>query len=412
LQFNCKFVQFEAIVSKEGRGREEKNGFCWYNGAMSKLSLYPGQPWQPAHFVERLNRFVMRFEKEGRIIEAHTANPGRMEEFRLPGHPFFLVPHRGGKYPFRVVSTVYQGAFVLLDTIKVNHIMEILLHRRLIPEFSDSRELKREVSLHRSKFDFMLKDKRNRPLVLEVKSCNLCHRGVAMFPDAPTSRGRRHLQDLAQLADEGIETCVFYLITNWNARVFMPNVHTDPDYCRTFVSLTKVKSLAYKIKLTDPVTVDLDSLRPVPIDMARTMENCRDRGSYLLVLENENDFSKKIGRLGERRFQKGFYVYVGSALNGLSARIRRHQKMRKKIHWHLDYIVPSSMKIRKIYPIRRRERLEVSLAQRLTAIAGGYIDGFGASDTANPSHLFYFPQNPVQKRTFLDALFDFQMMVE
>ena len=372
------------------------------------MSLYPDRPWQPAHFVERLNRFVMRFEKDGKIIEAHTANPGRMEEFRLPGHPFFLIPHSRGKYPFRVVSTVYQGAFVLLDTIKVNHIMEILLRRRLIPEFPDSQDLKREVSLRRSKFDFMLKNSRNRPIVLEVKSCNLCHRGVAMFPDAPTSRGRRHLQDLEQLADEGIETWVFYLITNWNAGVFMPNVHTDPDYCRTFVSLKKVKSLAYKIKLTDPITVDLASLKPVPIDIAKTIENCRDRGSYLLVLENENDSSKKIGSLGERQFQKGFYVYVGSALNGLSSRIRRHRRIRKKIHWHLDYIVPSFMKIRKIYPIRRMERLEMPLAQRLTAIAEGYIDGFGASDTANPSHLFYFSENPVQKRKFLDAVFGFQ----
>lgn len=346
------------------------------------------------------------------MLEAHIANPGRMEEFRVSGHPFFLVPSDHGKYPFRVVSTLYQGAFVLLDTIKVNHIVETLLRQRLINQFAEYSQLKREVPFRRSKFDFLLQGTPNRQAILEVKSCNLCHQGIAMFPDAPTLRGTRHLQDLERLGHEGNETYILYLISNPNAIEFRPNVHTDPEYCRTFIASKKVKSLAYKIGLIDPITIDLESLKPVPLDLRTTLSNCRDKGSYVLILENETEFSSNIGSLGKRRFRKGFYIYVGSALSGLEARIQRHQRRGKKIHWHLDYIVPYKMKICKIHRIRRADRIESSLAKRMEAICDGFVHGFGAADSANHSHLFYFSRNPAFQRTFLDTIFDFQMMVE
>ncbi len=390
--------------------------FCFwgescYNGWMDEMSLYDGKSWLEVGFVERLNRFVMRFERDGEIIDAHAANPGRMEEFRVPGHRFFLVPAENGKYPYRVVSTEYQGSFVLLDTIKINAVVERLLRLRKIPGFVEFPLIRREVAMERSKFDFMLsaEDGGRKPVMLEIKSCNLVHGGVAMFPDAPTERGRRHLEDLDVLARRGgVETSVLYLITNYNARVFMPNRHTDPEYCRTAAGLKFCSSQALKLRLTDPVTIDLDSLDEVAIDYETPLRHCGDNGAYLLVMRNPAERELKIGALGKRRFTAGFYVYVGSALKGLESRLKRHQLKTKTIRWHIDYILPSVMEIEKIYRFRSKASLEAALARRMLEIAPAYIPGFGSSDTELPSHLFYFPQKPTAKRDFLDAVFDFQ----
>jgi sugar fermentation stimulation protein A len=381
---------------------------------MELVNLYDGKSWVEVGFVERLNRFVMRFEMDsGEIVDAHAANPGRMEEFRVPGHRFFLIPAERGKYRYRVVSTVYQGSFVLLDTIKVNNVVERLLRGRKIAGFEDYPDIRREVSMARSKFDFMLGNEKRglKPLMLEVKSCNLVHGGVAMFPDAPTDRGRRHLRDLDDLAGLGeVDTAVLYLISNYNARVFMPNRHTDPEYCRTMAELKGCRSYAFRLKLTDPVTVDLDSLEAVPIDLETPVRHCGDNGSYLLVMRNVREVEVKVGALGKRVFAPGYYVYVGSAMKGLEARVKRHRLKSKKVRWHIDYVLPAVMGIEKVYLIRNKERLEEAMARRMMGVAPAYVEGFGASDTDLDSHLFYFgDEKPWQRRDFLDLLFDFQM---
>lgn len=378
------------------------------------MNLYDGKPWVEVGFVERLNRFVMRFEMDsGEIVDAHAANPGRMEEFRVPGHRFFLIPVDGGKYSYRVVSTVYQGSYVLLDTIKVNYVVERLLRGRKIAGLEDYPVIRREVSMARSKFDFKLSSEQKgvKPLMLEVKSCNLVHGGVAMFPDAPTDRGRRHLEDLDALAGSGeVETALLYLITNYNARVFMPNRHTDPEYCRTVAGLKGCRSHAFRLKLTDPVTVDLDSLEAVPIDLKTPVRHCGDNGSYLLVMRNVKEAEAKVGALGKRTFAPGYYVYVGSAMKGLEARVKRHRLKTKKVRWHIDYVLPAVMEIEKVFMIRSKERQEEGLARRMMGIAPSFVAGFGASDTELDSHLFYFgEEKPWQRRDFLDLLLDFQM---
>ena len=67
--------------------------------------------------------------------------------------------------------------------------------------------------------------------------------------------------------------------------------------------------------------------------------NKKTSGSYILLLDLDNNLEIPVGKLGNISFQKGHYVYVGSALNGLDARIKRHLRKHKKIHWHIDYLL-------------------------------------------------------------------------
>ncbi|MCP4157280.1 MAG: DNA/RNA nuclease SfsA, partial [bacterium] len=197
---------------------------------MKRLTLYP--EFEETFFVERDNRFVMTLKKkDGQLIKAYIANPGRMEEFLVKEHPFFVTSGNSGKYNYHAISTLYEGSYILLNTIKINFLVETMLRQKLIPEFSEIETIRREKTVHHSKFDFLLERTGTPPTLLEIKSCSLCHKGTAMFPDAPTKRGKRHLEDLNYLAEQNYDCYNLYLTTHSNADVFMPNGHTDPDYC-------------------------------------------------------------------------------------------------------------------------------------------------------------------------------------
>ena len=375
---------------------------------MDTIQLYAS--FEEASFVERDNRFVMTLEKtDGELIKAYVANPGRMEEFLVLGHPFYMTGGNSGKYFYHVVSTYYRDSYVLLDTIKINYIVEEMLKRDRLEEFIGEKLYRREVAINRSRFEFLVERTKRKPALLEVKSCSLSHQGVGMFPDAPTQRGKRHLEDLDDLADKGYDTYILYLTTHKSMSVFIPNGHTDPDYCAAFNKSRKVGFLAYSIELSDPVTVNFSKVTNIPIDFEKAREICEDRGTYLLVLYNDRSFTQEIGSLGERLFKKGYYIYVGSAMKGLEARIRRHLGKKKKFHWHLDYLLPDRMKHVKTYRIRRQEPLEGAVARGLLGICDEHVPGFGASDSDVVSHFFYFADRPFRRRNFLDLLLDFQV---
>ncbi len=373
-----------------------------------QLRLYPAST--EVTFLRRPNRFVMELQTAtGEAIRAHVPNTGRMEEFCLTGQPFFVAPAHG-KFSYKVIATTYQGSYVFLDTIKVNELFFNLLTRNLIPAFRDATDIRREVTFGASKFDFTCA-LNQRPTIVEVKSCTLCHNGVAMFPDAPTLRGQKHLADLERLAQEnGYDTHVVFLILHAGATRFLPNLHTDPDYARLFLSSQVVKLHTYALAFSDPATAELATLRDVPIDWDTLRTNCQNKGSYLLLLENPADITLPIGKLGERFFGKGWYVYVGSAMNSLNTRLKRHQRTQKTRFWHIDHIASTVMPVRKVYPIRSATRLETEIAHALERISDDSIPGFGASVPVARSHLFYFRASPTANRQFVELLFSFRTL--
>lgn len=374
------------------------------------MKLYDS--FKKGEFIERPNRFVMRLLMDGEIIEAYTPNTGSLAEYLVDGQEFYVTPQKSGKYKYKVFSTLHNGFFIFLDTIVVNRIVFHLLRAGHVPGFEDVLEIRREFSLKNSRFDFMVTKDDGSRSVIEVKSCTLSHGGTAMFPDAPTERGQRHLRELELLSREGMECINLYLISDFSVKRFLPNFHTDHQYGRIFSESHGVKKLPLKIRFINPVTFNPLTLESVDVDQEVVAENNRDGGAYMLVLENPVSFKTSVGKLGEVDFKKGFYVYAGSARKNLKARLDRHGRLRKTIHWHIDHIVPARMKILKTFPIRRKDDMEENIAGDLLRICDGFVNGFGSTDSRQPSHLFRFTHNPLRKWAFFNILLDYRMFVK
>ena len=110
-------------------------------------------------------------------------------------------------------------------------------------------------------------------------------------------------------------------------------------------------------------------------------------GTYLLIITLPKDTTVMVGKQGLLHFKKGCYAYVGSALNGLDQRIQRHLRADKKIHWHIDYLLPFT-EIVDIFYKENNRREECRIAQDLERNFTG-IPGFGCSDCSCKSHLFF-----------------------
>ncbi|PNX47417.1 MAG: endonuclease [Thermoplasmata archaeon M11B2D] len=111
------------------------------------------------------------------------------------------------------------------------------------------------------------------------------------------------------------------------------------------------------------------------------------KGAYLVVMKLDKDTLIQIGKRKVLGFTKGYYVYVGSALQGLNQRIRRHLRYEKKTHWHIDYLRPYT----EVVAIFYKENIvkeECTIAQALQEYFGS-IPGFGCSDCSCESHLFF-----------------------
>jgi sugar fermentation stimulation protein A len=150
----------------------------------------------------------------------------------------------------------------------------------------------------------------------------------------------------------------------------------------------------------------------LPIDWKAASAAQEDKGAYLLIVEMKRACTVRAGSLGEVFLQRGWYVYVGSGMKNLSAKIARHHRSNKRLHWHIDYLLehvdPGDLTS---LPIRSRHRLECRLARAVAEIAAGSAARFGCSDCACPSHLFRFTSDPLRDRRFLDLLLHYRHTV-
>jgi len=118
-------------------------------------------------------------------------------------------------------------------------------------------------------------------------------------------------------------------------------------------------------------------------------------GIYNLIIRLSKKKRTRVGRLGTFIFPKGFYVYTGSAQNGLEKRINRHLSSQKKFHWHIDYLL-SHAKIVKAIKHAGDKKAECELNRLISRSNGANIivDNFGSSDCNCTTHLYYFKNTP------------------
>ena len=365
---------------------------------------------EKARFFHRRNRFVIECMLDGDAVVAHLPNPGRLWELLLPGRTVFLVRNAassGRSTPYTAVAVERDGIPVLLHTQMANTVVEFLLGAGRLPGLEEARVLRREVVFGRSRFDFLLQRGDER-MVLEVKSCTLFGRRIAMFPDAISARGRRHVQELAELAGSSLSCGVVFVVSTPQARFFLPDYHTDFDFTRTLQEtrknlLTKAVGIEWRKDLTMA-----PEIRDIHIPWPLLAREAQDRGYYILILRLPVDRFIHVGSLGRVFFRAGYYGYVGSAKRNLAKRLERHGRKRKNLFWHIDYLREAAASCTAL-PIRTGDDLEHTLAAALGRTAEWSIPHFGSSDCACPSHLFGMQENPLHRPEFIELLQHFRM---
>lgn len=219
-------------------------------------------------FLDRPNRFLAFVKVGNMVLPSFVPNPGRMLELLTPGTEVILreIAKENRKTSYDLVGVLYDGQVVSVDSRVPNKLVLEALRKRDIEKLSEYDKIRPEYSYGHTRFDFLLTNKLQSCL-LEVKSCTLVKDGRAMFPDAKTERGRRHLMDLMKAKGEGYRACVLFIVQRTDVSVFIPNDETDPQFGKALrdAAARGVEVYAYRsefvgnrITLKGKVKVELD----------------------------------------------------------------------------------------------------------------------------------------------------------
>lgn len=207
-----------------------------------------------AVFLSRPNRFIAYVLLNSETVTVHVKNTGRCKELLLPGCTVYLSvsdhPARKTKYDLIAAEKARDGKPPLLinldSQIPNDAAAEWLPVSGL---FSKNAVLRREYTHGDSRVDLYVEDGARRAFI-EVKGCTLERDGVALFPDAPTERGVKHLRHLARAVSEGYEAYLLIVIQMKGVTVFRPNKATDPAFAR---ALSEAKQAGVKVLCMDCV---------------------------------------------------------------------------------------------------------------------------------------------------------------
>jgi sugar fermentation stimulation protein A len=230
----------------------------------------------PARFVSRPNRFIVRAElSSGAFCEAHLADPGRLVELLVPGARLRLDPVPGGskrltRFTLALVRSPSESrAWVSVQTQRANRLAEDLLRKGAIRGSGTGFTLRREVPHGNSRFDFLLEKGPARRWV-EVKSVTLVEEGRGLFPDAPTARGQRHVDELAALARRGEEAMVLFIVQRGDADSVSAHPAIDPAFAASLAAAraagVRLRAAGFRFDAAGRATY----LGPLPVRNPRT----------------------------------------------------------------------------------------------------------------------------------------------
>lgn len=205
---------------------------------MIQESNYPIGILQEAIFVKRENRFRAEVELNGQRIKVHVPNSGRMRELLTPGASVWIQPAKDEskkrKTAYTLVLARQQERYICLHAHFANELIAFWLQHDILPEFAGATKIEREKPYGTSRMDFRLY-REQRCCYVEVKSVNLLDGDTARFPDAPTSRGSKHLRELIACKADGMDAAVVFLVMGNDAKQFAPNWKMDATFAKTLM---------------------------------------------------------------------------------------------------------------------------------------------------------------------------------
>lgn len=205
-------------------------------------------------FRQRPNRFTVEFTRDKETELAHLRDPGRLTELLTPDVKLLLRPAQNTanrKTKYDVLAVFHENRWVLINSGFHSDIAAELIEAGWVDEFRGYSVEKREYTYGNSRLDFLLSNNADEKLLLEVKGCTLVKEGHAKFPDAPTLRGKRHLEELIKAKQENFSSAVLFLILRDDAEEFSPNWEMDPAFSETFKTAREngVITVAYSFEI-------------------------------------------------------------------------------------------------------------------------------------------------------------------
>lgn len=223
---------------------------------------------EKAVFLKRPNRFIAEVEIQGKRETVHVKNTGRCKELLIPGAEVILEksgnPNRKTKYDLICVNK--QGRLVNMDSQIPNKAAEEWIKKGGL--FPEEVSIRPEKKYGNSRFDLYVESPVRRAFV-EVKGVTLEEDNVVRFPDAPTVRGIKHVEELIHCMEEGYEAYLLLVIQMKGVKKFMPNWDTQPEFGEALIKAEKagVKILARDCLVTED-TIEIQE--EVPVDLTRT----------------------------------------------------------------------------------------------------------------------------------------------
>ena len=225
------------------------------------------QSLKQGSLTKRYKRFLADITlPDGREITVHCPNSGSMRTCSEPGSPvcYSRSDNPKRKYP-HTLEMVHNGkTWIGVNTSRTNRIVAEAIENKQIKELNHFESIRREVKTSaESRLDLLLEGG-GKQTYIEVKNCSLAENGWALFPDAVTARGTKHLRELARLVNLGHRGVIFFLVQRLDCNGFSPAAAIDSVYADTLVEvqLKGVEILAYQAEVT---TVSIEIVRSLPV---------------------------------------------------------------------------------------------------------------------------------------------------
>ena len=215
-------------------------------------------------FISRPNRFIAKVLVNGKEETVHVKNTGRCRELLVPGAKVYLEDCRESttrKTPFDLVAVIKGERLINMDSQAPNKAAGEFLKERFFKGKNVS--ISPEYTYKKSRIDFFCQCDEEKYLV-EVKGVTLEKDGITYFPDAPTERGIKHINELSGALDEGFHCIILFVIQMDNVISFSPNEETQPQFKEALINAKNkgVVPLAYSC-VVSPSSMVIDKEIPI-----------------------------------------------------------------------------------------------------------------------------------------------------
>jgi len=228
-------------------------------------------PLVAGRLVKRYKRFLADVTlDDGRLVTAHSANTGSMMGCAEPGSRVWLSesdnPKRKLAYTWELVEAE-PGVVVGIHTGRANALVEEAIRAGRLPALAGATDIRREVRYGKnSRIDLLLAFDVGPPCHVEVKNVTLVRDGVALFPDAVTARGTKHLQEMADVVQAGGRAAMVYCVQRGDGEVLSPAAQIDPAYAHALAAALDAGVEAYALRgRPDPAGGQIRLQEAVPV---------------------------------------------------------------------------------------------------------------------------------------------------